>query len=329
MILDKKWFQNNQSLLTWMANTPYGRDLLCIPNDYSKIIRVGANHLKCELEPRKYLYDFRTHDKWAKVIRTRQKEFQFLSRYFEKEVPLISYARSYEQIQLVATSYGPWYPDAGSGGTTCDGYVSRSGVLETYSTLRTSAGNTVDVSTTNNECVNLTAGATDITWNDQRRGVFIIDTSGVNDAEIVDSGTFSLYTFDKTDGLSLSVSNSEVCLVTCTTAADNNLANGDYDIANWGTTLLASRQAYSGFSTSAYKDFTLNSSGYTAINKTGVTKFGTRFGVDFDNGTPEFAVFGQTRIRVKNADASGTTTDPKLVLTATAPSTGTMMMMGI
>ena len=37
---EDKWFFINQPLLLWLANTDYGRDLLCIPKQYNEIIDI-------------------------------------------------------------------------------------------------------------------------------------------------------------------------------------------------------------------------------------------------------------------------------------------------
>lgn len=99
-------------------------------------------------------------------------------------------------------------------------------------------------------------------------------------------------------------------------AAGDSLANGDYDnITLNSPTELASRINFSSWSTSAYNDMALNSSGLSAINKTagGYTKYSMRTSLDVDNSAPSNENF----IYCHFADETGTSNDPKLVVTYT------------
>ena len=39
------WFEDQQFILLQLANTDYGKDLLCIPREYKNIFKIGKNHI--------------------------------------------------------------------------------------------------------------------------------------------------------------------------------------------------------------------------------------------------------------------------------------------
>src|SRR3989338_2002925 len=81
------WFQDQQALLLQLANTDYGKDLLCIPKGYNNIFKFGKNHIfyspRMENGVLKYDWDFRVGAKWANVIRCRWEEFQGAALFFQ------------------------------------------------------------------------------------------------------------------------------------------------------------------------------------------------------------------------------------------------------
>ena len=75
---ENQWFKDQKGILLQLANTDYGRDLLCIPKSYGKIFKIGKNHIfhspRMENGVLKYDWDFRVGAKWANVIRYRWEE---------------------------------------------------------------------------------------------------------------------------------------------------------------------------------------------------------------------------------------------------------------
>ena len=98
-------------------------------------------------------------------------------------------------------------------------------------------------------------------------------------------------------------------------SSNTAVANADYAVANFGSTKFASDLDLGAISTSAYNDWTLNSDGIDAVDKSAITKFAIRFSGDFDNSEPS-----------KNTASSSMTcnfadngsNEPKLTITWTA-----------
>jgi len=105
------------------------------------------------------------------------------------------------------------------------------------------------------------------------------------------------------------------CAVVSSNPTSNTaLANSDFALAKFGTTRFATDLTYANFTVGAYNDFTLNASGIANIVD-GITKFGTMSDKDLDNVVPTRGGNDSwTEMGVYNADQTGTTQDPKLVI---------------
>ena len=320
MLIDKKWFKENQDLLLWVANTDYGRDLLVIDKKYPKVIELGISHLKCEIEPGKYLYDCRTHQKWAKAVSYRWKEFQFYTQYYRnKVVPILSYSRLYN-LNLVATTTTV-YPDAGDpGSTTCDGVLFRN-ATESWANIVAGAGSGVlSITAATGEIVRIdTPDASN--WNVLTRSHFGFDTSAIPDTETITSATTSFFGVFKTNPVSYSDADFGISLVAHTPGSNTTLAASDFNVATYGSTKFASDISYTNASTVAYNDMAMNASGLAAISKTGVTNLGCRAPADVAGSLTHPGSSGQSNIVVIFADTALTTTDPKMVIESSVPST--------
>lgn len=312
MLINKKWFKENQNLLTWMANTDYGRDLLVIDKKYPKVIEVGTSYIKCQIESGQYLYDFRTHHKWVKAVTYRWREFQFYSQYYQKVVPILSYSRL-GNLHLVATTTTA-YPDPGDPGTTtCDAVMYRNNT-EDWASIVNGAGSGV---------LSITAATGEFTridtpngsqWNVLTRSHFGFDTAAVPDSETVDTATASFFGVSKANAGVWGDSDFGLSLVAHTPGSQTTAAASDFNVATYGSTKFASDIAYSAFSTVAYNDMAMNSSGKAAINKTGVTSLGGRNPADIAASLTHTGNSGQSNMIVIFADTALTTTDPKLVV---------------
>jgi hypothetical protein len=142
---------------------------------------------------------------------------------------------------------------------------------------------------------------------------FAFDTSGVPDAETVSSVVFSL------DGASdISVTDFDMV------ALDYDWSAGGLTTANFRTpTQLSALTTLATFpSTSysaAYMNFTSAGAAFNSyINKTGTTYFMVASSRNISATTPT----GDENIRVTMADQTGTTTDPKLVVTSDTAGAG-------
>lgn len=101
------------------------------------------------------------------------------------------------------------------------------------------------------------------------------DTSSLTSGATISSAVLSLFG----DSLNfINQSSTSVAIVGTTPANKNDLVVADF--GQFQFTAFASPIAFASLSQSAYNDFTLNASGISAINKTGVTSFGVITEVD-------------------------------------------------
>lgn len=145
------------------------------------------------------------------------------------------------------------------------------------------------------------------------RGFFLFDTSSIGDPDTINAATLSLYataiTNDDDDG------DDYLALVSSAPATNTNLITADYN--DVGSTEYGSVPDIGSLTLSAYNVITLTEAGRNTISKTGVSKFAVREGHDFDDSAP----VGNNTVTVSSADHSGTSQDPKLTVTYTAPAT--------
>lgn len=148
---------------------------------------------------------------------------------------------------------------------------------------------------------------------------YLYDTSAVG-TDTVSSATNSHYAVSKSAPTS-GVSTTAV-LVQSSPASNTVLVNADYDqcgAVNNPTEGASRFDAYTNWTLSQYNDISLNATGISWIDGSGVTKLGIRHENDADDatiGTSKTA--GNTSCYT--ADQTGTTTDPKLAVTHTVSS---------
>jgi hypothetical protein len=153
-------------------------------------------------------------------------------------------------------------------------------------------------------------------WDDLRRIITLFNTSSLGAGATIDSATLSLYGQSKVDPLLIT---HDLNIYSSAPASNTALVSADY--STFGSTAFSTAITYAGWSTTAYNVFSLNASGITNINKTGVSKFGAR-NANYDVAAiaPTWAS-GQINVTIcYSADETGTSNDPKLVVTYTAPS---------
>lgn len=204
------------------------------------------------------------------------------------------------------------YPEPGTtaSGSVRQQYGAASGVA--WSTLVADAGSGTD-ETTPVRCIQISSDSGTDDWRNLVRGIFLFDTSALGSSASISAATFSLYQTDKGDDLSITPN---INVYSSNPASNTSLANGDYD--SLGTTAFATAITFASFN-SGYNDFTLNASGIAAIAKTGITKYGTR-NAEYDaaDSAPTWSSSQTSYLECSSADETGTTQDPKLVITYTA-----------
>jgi hypothetical protein len=201
------------------------------------------------------------------------------------------------------------YPDTGSGSTTVDGRLNIDPGSTTWAASRStaSAGAAVANEAIQIPCRTYYSGTNYSIY----RGAFTFDTSSIPDTDVISSAVFSVYA-DR--GYTYSDADTTSFVITpVTLAANNNLAVGDFNISNygtsWGSVTLAS------MTDATYADITLNATGIAGVSKTGITAIGSLNSRDYNNSAPT----GDNKIAVKFADNGSN--KPKLVVTY-APAAG-------
>lgn len=201
------------------------------------------------------------------------------------------------------------YPDANAESTSVDGYLQRNATVS-WTDTRNGTGNDVDPS---GAAMYWTQGEKNGTQFINTRNAMLFDTSAIPDTDVISAAVLSVYR--NAAGIESDLGGVQSNIVSCAPASNTNLVNGDYEIANWGTTEFSTRKSQGDFGTDAYADFTLDANGIANISKTGVSKFGERNSFDLDNTTPTVRSY----MEIATADTALTTKDPKLVITHAAP----------
>jgi len=140
------------------------------------------------------------------------------------------------------------------------------------------------------------------------RNFVLFDTSALTSAATISASVLSLAGDTKTNADAGLLTTH---IVASTPAATNDITTADYD--QLGSTSFANI-VYASISTGGtYNAFTLDSNGIANISKTGISKFGIKTDGDLNNNAPS----GQNQIEFSSADNTGTSIDPKLVVTYT------------
>jgi hypothetical protein len=297
------WLKRNQGWLLNMANTDFGRDLLQLPKN---VIKIAPNRvvslLGNENGKATVASDYRTHDKWAKLIRTRFGEIQSYAKYFEYKSKDIS-PLAKAALSMVATT-DTYFP---APGTLVDGYL-YSGSRATWTLARDLASAaSVNFNATNEQVAESTRvnGSSWVIL----RSAYVFNTASIPDTNAISSATFSLF---GDGGSPTNADSTSLELVSCTLTANHFLTEDDYNnlgAVSMGTIALAS------WNTAAYNNLALNASGISNISLSGNSYFGIRTGLDLNNTTPT----GSNLATAYYSDQGGTTNDPKLVVVHDVP----------
>lgn len=254
--------------------------------------------------------DFRTHPKYGKRLYYAFKPMWWVMHYWD-EIFADRYAPQWSYGFSTLTSY----PDAGDPGTTtCDGTVQRSAVDESWITIIAGAGNgPTSVSDAGFSALWVDASDTTNQFTMNRRSVFLFDTSSLGNEVTISASVLSLYGEDKDNTFTGTAPNMDI--YTSTPASNTTLVNADY--SQFGTvSQTGSPKAYSSWSATGYNNFTFNATGIGNVSKTDISKFGLR-NANFDVAgvSPTWSNAGSFYFYCDFADITGTSTDPKLVVT--------------
>lgn len=214
----------------------------------------------------------------------------------------------------ISTTTSTFFPDPSPETTTVDGYARRSGVNETWATIRAGNG-TFSSDGSSPNIVRITSSATTDQWEGLFRLFHGFDTASIPDTDTIDAATFSFDATTKTEGFTSSVS-----LVLGTLASNTAVAAADYQGTVGNVTRQATDVTLASIVTAGttYTDMVLNATGRGNINKTGVTNLGLKMNHDVDDSPPTWAASTASILGTASAEVADTTSDPKLVVTHAA-----------
>jgi hypothetical protein len=211
---------------------------------------------------------------------------------------------------LTISDSATFYPDAHPESTSVDGWVRR-WASETWSSIRSGAGNVSYDSDTDISLAEILCDTASSKWLSLGRGIFLFDTSSLPDTATIAAATLSLCSWSKTDVASITP---DINIYSVNPASNTSLTPGDY--GTFGSTAYSTAITYAAWQIlAAYNDFALNSTGIAAISLTGVSKFGVRnANYDVSGTTPSWVSGAESYFHCFAAER-GSGYKPKLVIT--------------
>lgn len=209
------------------------------------------------------------------------------------------------------------YPDASTGATTVDGFITSGYGATMLAAHNTGTGDGANPASADMYIRALKNGS----------GFYLgrigmtFDTSALTSSATISSAVLSLY---GTSTYFINDSGTSAVIVAFAPSSNNNLVTSDFGTFSY--TSFASI-ALASLSQSAYNDFTLDANGIANISKTGISRFGCI--TEVDRAVTTIGT-GDTVFNFLPADTSGTSQDPKLVITYTLGGTrNRMALLGV
>lgn len=310
------FFLTHQRKLLWLLNTPvvriWFRYVLRIHGESSS---VGRRRIFRILPHAIFWWDgpyqkaeFRTHAKFSKRLYYAFRPLWWAMHAWDwcvadRWVPELSFGFS------ILTAY----PDADPESTSVDGRVQRTGVDEAWATIIAGAGNAADDTSASTNIMRIQASATTDQWAILARYICLFDTSALGAYVNITEAVLSLFgAGTKVDDLS---SAPTANIYTSNPASNTSLAASDF--SNCGSVAQCDTAiTYAGWSSSAYNDFTFNATGRGNISKISISKFSFRnANYDVAASPPAWVSGAASYYSIYMAEQTGTTNDPKLVVT--------------
>lgn len=320
------WFARYQRAFVTALNVPgLGRELraaLGVQPD-GRLVRL-LPHASIVQHGPQFVAEFRTHDKHAKRLHQEWLPIWILLHWFDHRIA----NRWVPAFNLGFDTLPDVFP-APFGGSTGDCQMLRTVADpgETWGSIRLGQSTTNPV-VANDVIAGFAREGVSVTnnWGRIYRSGYSLDTSALGASVTVTGATLSIFGTTKNDppgnnpSFNVYGGNAQV---TAATLAFSNVNSSDL-----GTSPFATAIGYGSWSTSAYNPFTFGGGSLNNINKTGITTLTIR-DVAYDVGGtsptwPTGGAFQGTDVRGYFADQTGTTNDPKLVVTYVigAPLTG-------
>lgn len=318
IVFSNEWFDEHQSSLLKFANTRFGRYILRINGKRSdvkknRIIKIQP-HAITWLENNQYKTEFRTHAKFSKRLYHAFKPLWHLIHLWDMQIAnRLDYSLNLGFDTLTA------YPDASVETDTMDGYVYNfvSGG-DTWAAIHDATSGTSKSNSSPLLSVSIHTNFAPVNWGRIDRSYVLFNTSSIGSSPTINSATLSLYG-DSTSSNSFSYSTFAINVYSSTPISNTSISLADYNKNKFGTTEFSTSKNYSSWSTTGYNEFTFNASGLSSISSTSISKYGLREATfDVPNTTPTWESGSRiVRFLAKSSDNSGTSFDPKLVVTYT------------
>lgn len=326
---NREWFEEHQATLIFLLNhwllKYWFRWILRIHKDckFDEVIdEIRPNTYRISLGDNTYRSDFRTHQKFSKRIYYAFRPYWYLLHVLDFVIQRTVCPEFSFGFDTLTT-----YPDAGSGLTTVDGWAKYLNGYDTFTNMVNGLGNSNNSVTSNDYLSGLFAADSGYPnkYYHCYRSLYTFDTSIIGASGVISGAVFSIYIIALYYGLG----NDPNVVIATSPTANNSIQNADFQNAFTSTTPLTdTRLSIQGSTTNAYKDANFNSSGITVINKTGITRLGLLSGWDFDKSfTGTWVATDRSCFHGAMSDTTGTTQDPKLVVTYTLPATGNKFQM--
>lgn len=193
----------------------------------------------------------------------------------------------------------------------------------TWATVRASAGNG---HTTGNYADNAVHGNGVDSWEGIDRSILLFDTSSLG-AVTISAATLNFVSDGKFNQNITTADDISPNVVSSNPASTSVLADADY--GTLGSTSFG-RIAFSSVVTDSatYNPISLNASGISAINTSGISKFGLKMDADFSDTSPSASSTpegGANRVDMFFSVTGGTSQDPTLIVTYSAASKGNFL----
>ena len=211
---------------------------------------------------------------------------------------------------LTVRGSSTFYPGAGA----VDGYVQNSiPANRTWAQVYDGAGTEAYDSDPSAFATGIRADSNTNKWNRLRRGIFLFDTSALDDSITITSATLSLYAHaGNADPAGWAP---ELNIYSSAPSSNSTLVASDYAYAGFGVQAFADTGvSYATWDASAdYKDFIFNSAGIAAISLHNVSRFSVRTQYDATDTPPAWSSGADMYMQVYTAE-QGSGFEPKLVV---------------
>ena len=318
---ENEWFKAFQPLLLKVVNTGYGRQLLGIDMNVPLIQHITKSAFHCYLGNGQWRSEFHIGAKWANVIRYRWLEFKRYARFFY-DMPNFFTLLNINGLAVPAHATSTFYPDPNVESSTVDGYQYRYDWSGNWSDDRGHTDATVSLDSSAWSQISHLYNAWDYSYGSYQDTWFmfrdwrLFDTSSIADTHVVSATVLTL------TGVEFAINDegSDITLSGGALASNTAIVAGDWNgmTALNSPTEFASRFDIGSWDNTGANDITFNASGRSAINLTGVTTICGRASQELDGSEPA-AANSYSGVHSYNADQTGTTSDPKLVVTHAAP----------